>query len=61
MQDRAAAQRRRFLPARTQAALRMEPTRNNQKQGVRLAEQYQIAKVTTSLSGEPTALLQNLP
>ncbi|MDQ2981832.1 MAG: group I intron-associated PD-(D/E)XK endonuclease [Actinomycetota bacterium] len=49
------------LPARTQAALRVEPTRNNQKQGVRLAEQYQIAKVTTGLSGKPTALLQNLP
>jgi hypothetical protein len=41
------------LPLRAQAALRVEPTRNGQKRNIRLAADYEIAKVVV----RPTAAL----
>jgi hypothetical protein len=48
------------LPLTSQAALRVEPARNNQRRGIRLAERYEIARVdlqrrTRAATAEPGA------
>jgi hypothetical protein len=39
------------LPVRRQAALRVEPTKNGQKKGIRLAERYEVAYVGAATAG----------
>jgi hypothetical protein len=43
------------VPAITQAALRVEPARNNQRFGIRLAQNYEIARVAYAPTEEPAA------
>ena len=41
---------------RRECALRIDPTRNGQKQGIRLARDYAIARVTVDVTAGPGAL-----
>jgi hypothetical protein len=43
------------LPVTTQAALRVEPTRNGQAKGIRIAAAYELATVAVATKAEPAA------
>jgi hypothetical protein len=43
------------LQPRTTALLRVAPARNGQRQGIRLAAQYELARVTIAVRAEPGA------
>ncbi len=41
------------VPLKSEAALRVEPSRNHQRRNIRRADDYEIAKVTVSATAEP--------
>jgi PD-(D/E)XK nuclease superfamily protein len=43
------------VPVKSTAALRVEPTRNRQRHGIRFAADYQIATIRVSATAEPGA------